>query len=305
MRIKFWGVRGSIPVPGAKTVKYGGNTACIELGFDQVDRHLIIDAGSGIRALGNYLSASVNGQQVRQADLFLTHTHLDHIIGFPFFAPLFDRRWKLTVYGPLTCEDDDLETVLGTQLSYRFFPVRQNELAADVSYVNLTEGLFDLGGGISLRAAYLNHPLLCLAYRFEYKDKIVCTAYDTEPFQNLFSIDPDDPVASESMVSEGAQAAAEANRRLEDFVSGADLLIHDAQYTASEYADHRIGWGHTAIEDAICLAQRAKVGQLVLFHHDPQRSDAQLDEFGEIYCGESTNAGLKVDFAREGMEVII
>ena len=302
MQVKFWGVRGSIPSPGSQTVKYGGNTACIQLQPEGVERHLVIDAGSGIRDLGNHLLCAENGRS-RSADLFLTHTHLDHIIGFPFFAPLFRPDWTLNVYGPLTCEEDDLKTVLGTQLSYRFFPVRQAELAANVNYSNLPEGHLDLGDGIKVATAYLNHPLLCLAYRFDCDGCTICTAYDTEPFQNPFSVDPDDPGSTEAMVYEGEQAAAEANQRLASFVRGADLLIHDAQYTASEYEAHYIGWGHTAIEDAVDLAERAGVKQLVLFHHDPQRSDAQLDEFSRRYCEGRGNSNLQVAFAREGMVV--
>ena len=303
MLVKFWGVRGSIPSPGSQTVKYGGNTSCIQLLFDPGDRQMIIDAGSGIRDLGRHLLATIKNGQPRKADLFLTHTHLDHIIGFPFFAPLFNPDWSLNVYGPLTCEDDDLETVLGTQLSYRYFPVRQTELSAKVTYTNLPEGHLDLGDGIKLSTTYLNHPLLCLAYRFEYDGRKVCTAYDTEPFLNPFSADPDDPASTEAMVLEGELAAVEANQRLESFVRGADILIHDAQYTAEEYEAHSVGWGHTAIEDAIELAERAEVKQLILFHHDPQRSDAQLDEFQKSYCEAGKVSNLKVAFAREGMEV--
>lgn len=304
MRVKFWGVRGSIPSPGSQTVKYGGNTACIQLQVDGVERHLIIDAGSGIRHLGNRL-LSVENKQTRSADLFLTHTHLDHIIGFPFFAPLFRPDWTLNVYGPLTCEEDDLETVLGTQLSYRFFPVRQTELAAKVNYINLPEGCLDRGDGLRVATAYLNHPLLCLAYRFECDGLKICTAYDTEPFQNPFSADPDDPASTEAMVQEGEQAAAEANQRVASFVRGADLLIHDAQYTAGEYKAHFAGWGHSSIEDAIDLAERAGVKQLILFHHDPQRSDAQLDEFSRRYCEGREDSNLQVAFAREGMEISV
>ena len=305
MQVKFWGVRGSIPSPGAQTVKYGGNTSCIQLTFENVDRHLIIDAGSGIRELGAHLLTSNHNGKNPDADLFLTHTHLDHIIGFPFFGPLFSPEWALNVYGPLTCEEDDLEAVLGTQLSYRFFPVRQTELAATVNYTNLPEGKFDLGDGITLLTTYLNHPLLCLAYRFECDGLKICTAYDTEPFQNPFCADPDDPESTEAMVLEGARAAEESNQRLEAFVQGVDVLIHDAQYTLAEYEANNIGWGHTAIEDAIALAERAGVKQLILFHHDPQRSDDELDEFQERYGRGRAGSGLTVGFASEGMEIEI
>lgn len=303
MRVKLWGVRGSIPVPGPETVKYGGNTPCVELAVAAAGRRLIIDAGTGIRNLGNELTSGGNGSRPETADLFLTHTHLDHIVGFPFFGPLHVPGARLRIHAPLTCEEDSLERVLASQLSYRFFPVRPTELAAELTYVNLAEGVRELGDGIRLTATYLNHSQLCMGYRFEWEGKVVCTAYDTEPFHNLFIADPGDPAYSDTMAEEGDRAAAEANRRIEAFMQGADLVIHDAQYTAEEYRCNKIGWGHTAIEDAIASAQRAGVRKLILFHHDPQRTDGQLDQLSACYCGARSIGGLEVAFAREGMVI--
>jgi phosphoribosyl 1,2-cyclic phosphodiesterase len=303
MKIKFWGVRGSIPSPGVQYVKYGGNTLCVELYLEDIDRLIIIDAGSGLRLLGNHMMTDGPAGGSLETDIFLTHTHLDHIIGFPFFAPIFQAGTRLKIYGPVTYEDDSLETVIGGQLSYRYFPVRQEELTARIEYLNLKEGRFDLGDGIRLITKYLNHPLLCLGFRFEYKDKICCTAYDTEPFQNLFITDPQDPAYDEIMAHQGEAAARDENHRLEEFFAGADLLIHDAQYTRQEYNTGKRGWGHSPVEHAIEAAMRSGVKRLALFHHDPMRTDAQLDELAKFHCESGNTGNTEAFFAREGMQL--
>jgi phosphoribosyl 1,2-cyclic phosphodiesterase len=305
VKIRFWGVRGSIPCPGPQTVKYGGNTLCLEMRFKDPDRLIIIDAGSGIRRLGNHLIRANDNGRTFKADLFLTHTHLDHILGFPFFSPVYAGNTHLKIYGPVTSEDESLEVVMGRQLSYHYFPVRQRELPADIEYINLKEGCFDLGDGIMLTTKYLNHPLLCFGYRFEYQRKVLCTAYDTEPFHNIFSVDPQDPSYDEAMAKEGALAAAAENRRIQDFIKGADVLIHDAQFTRQEYESGKKGWGHTSVEDAIRTAKRAGVRILALLHHDPMRTDSQLDDLAEKYCNPHHDGDPEIFFAREGMEVKI
>ena len=303
MRIKFWGVRGSIPSPGPEFVTYGGNTLCVELCLEDLDRLIIIDAGSGLRLLGHELMSRKISAEPLRVDIFLTHTHLDHILGFPFFAPIFQHSTRLNIYGPVTCEEDSLEAVLGGQLSYRYFPIRQVELAADIDYINLKEGRFDLGDGIQLTTKYLNHPLLCLGLRFEYKGKICCTAYDTEPFQNLFITDPHDPAFDAIMAHEGEAAARDEKLRLEEFFAGADLLIHDAQFTQQEYESSKRGWGHSPLEHAIKSAMRSQAKRLALFHHDPMRTDAQLDALAEMHCDSQESDSTEVFFAREGMQV--
>jgi phosphoribosyl 1,2-cyclic phosphodiesterase len=305
MEVVFWGVRGSIPCPGGETVRYGGNTPCVELCFGTPGRRVVIDAGSGIRLLGIEMIEKEGGPVPLEVDLFFTHTHIDHIIGFPFFAPLYIPGTKIRIYGPVTGGDRTLEMILAGQMSYHYFPVRLDELAATVTYSELTEGRFALDGETTVAACYLNHPLLCLAYRFERRGRIVCTAYDTEPYRNLFLPDPGDPAAGEAMRREGEQAAEQANRRLEAFFRGADLLIYDAQFTEAEYEDSRRGWGHTAIEQAIEVARRAEVKRLALFHHDPVRTDAQLDALTALYCRPAREGFPDIFFAREGMRIAI
>jgi len=303
MEIRFWGVRGSVPAPGPKTVKFGGNTPCIEVRFKDLNRVVIIDAGTGIRELGDHIMANDFPKGPIQADIFLTHTHWDHIMGFPFFTPIYIPTSKLKVYGPVTYEDDTLEKVVGGQLTYRYFPVRQAELSSEIEYVALKECELDLGDGIMLTTKYLNHPLLCLGYRFEYRGKTFCTAYDTEPFRNVFSSDPEDPSYDEIMAQEGEKVAAEENKRLEAFYAGADLLVHDSQYTQEEYESARVGWGHTTYEHAIAVAKRNKIKRLALFHHDPTRSDTQIGELEEKYFNGKDLGDTDIFFAREGMRI--
>ena len=306
IKVKFWGVRGSIPCPGPKTMKYGGNTACIELRFPEVNRHIIIDAGSGIRDLANSMLANDLPKGPISTEIYLSHTHWDHIMGFPFFVPVYIPGTRIKVFGPVTYEDEPLEAVVGGQMKYRYFPVNMGELAGSVEYRRLKEEpALDLGDGITLSTTIINHPITTLGYRFSFRGAVFCTAYDTEPFRNLFVTDPNLPSYDELMAEEGEEAAREQNLALEQFFQGADLLVHDAQYTQQEYERGKIGWGHTPIEHAIAAAGRAGVKQLALFHHDPERSDDQLDQMAETYCNTSETAAMRIFFAREGQEIIL
>jgi len=303
MKLRFWGVRGSIPCPGPQTVKYGGNSACLELRVGDSGRIIVIDAGTGIRELGNYLMKHDLPRGPLDIDLYLSHTHWDHIMGFPYFTPVYIPGTKLRVHGPVSFEDDPLEDVVGGQMKYRYFPVNVAELASTIEYIRLREDPgMDLGGGLVLTTKILNHPILALGYRFEYRGKVLCTCYDTEPFRNLFITDPAHPDYDEAMAYEGQQVAEEQNRIVEQFFAGADLLIHDAQYTEQEYAG-KTGWGHSTYEQALAAAGRAGVKRLALFHHDPDRTDDQLDALAEIYCRPGAYGDMEVFFAREGLEI--
>jgi phosphoribosyl 1,2-cyclic phosphodiesterase len=306
MKIRFWGVRGSIPSPGPDTQKYGGNTACTELRVGPHDRLIIIDAGSGIRSLGNYLLANDLPKGPIQADIFLSHTHWDHIMGYLFFAPIYIPGTKLRVFGPVSFEEDPLEEVVGGQMKYRYFPINFGELASEVEYVRLQENpLIDLGDGLQVTTKLLNHPITTLGYRFDYGGKSVCTCYDTEPFRNLFITDPEDPAYDEAMALEGEEVAIEQNKAVEEFFTGSDLLIYDAQYTQAEYTKNRVNWGHSSMEYVIAAASRTGVKKLALFHHDPDRADKTLDELAQIYCEPGKYGDLEVFFAREGEEITL
>ena len=304
MRVRFWGVRGSIPCPGQFTAKYGGNTSCIELCFDDLDRRIIIDAGSGLRELGNFMMSHDLPKGPIKTSIYLSHTHWDHIMGFPFFTPIYLPTTTAQVFGPVSHEADTLENIVGGQMTYRYFPIRQAELAATIEYVNLKEGRFDLGDGITLITKYLNHPILCLGYRFEWQGKVFCTAYDTEPYTNIFCTDPDDPSYDEAMAFEGEAVVLEQNAALERFVSGADLLVYDAQYTRKEYAS-KVGWGHSPMEEAVNVAKRNRIKKLALFHHEPMRTDDQFDALANVYCQSGGQDSPEIFFAREGMEIIL
>ncbi len=304
MKIRFWGVRGSIPCPGPDTVKYGGNTSCIELRFGEEERLIIIDAGSGIRSLGNFMMQNDLPKGPIDTSIFLTHTHWDHIMGFPFFVPIYIPNTKLKVYGPVTYEDEGLDRIVGSQLSYRYFPVKHSELSAEITYYPLKELSMDLGDGISLTTKYLNHPILCLGYRFEHQGKVFCTAYDTEPFRNVFPTDPDDPSYDPVAAEEGEIAAKEENEKILRFFEGADLVVHDTQYTYQEYLDSKLGWGHTPFEYAINSAHKANVKKLLLFHHDPMRTDKQLSVLFEQYGSDiQDKTNLEIGIAQEGVEI--
>lgn len=304
IRLKFWGVRGSVPCPGPSTVHYGGNTACLELRFGSEERLVVVDAGTGIRELSDYLLKHDLPKGPIKTELFLTHTHWDHIMGFPFFVPMFIPNTELKVYGPVTYEEDTLDKIVGGMLSYRYWPVRLSELAGKIEYFNIKEGTRDLGHGLWLTTKYLNHPILVLGYRFEYQGKVLCTAYDTEPFRNVFAMDPDSPDYDEEVVREGEEASKEENDKVTSFFTGADILIHDAQYTRQELNASKLGWGHSSFEHSVEVAHKAGAKKLLLFHHDPQRSDRELaaieKKLQSMIAGKSD---LEVLMAREGMEV--
>jgi ribonuclease BN (tRNA processing enzyme) len=224
-------------------------------------------------------------------------------MGFPMFAPIFLPGVNLRIRGPVSFNDDTLASIIGDQLSYRYWPVRQSELAAHIEYRELREETIDLGGGLRVTAKYLNHPILCLGYRFEYQRKSLVTAFDHEPFRNLFPTDPNDPSYNEEAAREGEAAAKEENERILHFFSDADILIHDTQYTAVEYEKH-LGWGHSSYESAIEAASQAGVKKLICFHHDPAHTDEQLEILYEKYKNEAgKKSGLSIIMAHEGLLV--
>jgi phosphoribosyl 1,2-cyclic phosphodiesterase len=301
IRLTFWGVRGSIPVPGPTTVKYGGNTSCLELRFGTEDRLIIIDLGSGIRELAGLVMKKDLPRGPIKTKVFLTHTHYDHIMGFPFFTPIFIPGTELDIYGPVTYEEDTLDKIVGDQLRYRYFPVRLEELRAKIDYHQLKEGSIDLGSGLTVTTKYLNHPILVLGYKFEFQGKVLCTAYDHELFRNVFDVKPDDPGYDETAVKEGEIAAREENEKVQAFYRNADLLVHDTQYTHKEYESGKIGWGHSSFEWAINSAHRAGVKHLVLFHHEPLRSDQELEGYYAAYMKLiKGKTRMKVSIAQEG-----
>ncbi|GHV42860.1 MBL fold metallo-hydrolase [Spirochaetia bacterium] len=298
--VSFWGTRGSIPCPGRSTVIFGGNTACIEIRAGE--QLVIVDMGTGIKPLGDRLmSPEQRKKGPINADIFISHTHMDHIVGFAMFGPLFDPATKLRIRGPVSFENDTLEAVLGAQLSYRYWPVRLDEFFAQIEYDQLRETTLDLGGGLSVTTKYLNHPILCLGYRFEYQGKSIVTAFDHEPFYNLFPTDPAQPGYDADIAREGELAARKENEKILKFYQDADILVHDTQYTDPEY-ETRLGWGHSSYEYAIESGMRTHVKKLILYHHDPNRTDQQLEDLETGYRGSfKDKTSMEIIMAREGM----
>ena len=299
--IQFWGVRGSIPCPGQNTVEFGGNTTCLEIRTDK--RLLIIDLGTGAKPLGDKLMETDFKKGPMDMDIFISHTHWDHIMGFPMFAPLFIPGTKMRIRGPVSYNDDTLASIIGDQLSYRYWPVRQVELAAKIEYGELKETTLDMGEGLKLTTKYTNHPILCLGYRFEYEGKSIVTSFDHEPYRNLFPTDPKDPNYDEEAANNGEEAAKEENDRIKNFMSGADILIHDTQFTPEEYQKH-ICWGHSSYDIAIDAANKAGVKKLVFFHHDPNSTDDFLTSMEEKYKKENKGKmNFEIIMAREGLRL--
>jgi len=299
LSVRFWGVRGSIPCPGRSTVEFGGNTSCLEIRADK--RLIIIDLGTGVKSLGDFIMKNDFKNGPLDLDIFISHTHWDHIMGFPMFAPIFVPGTKVKILGPVSYDGDTLASIIGDQLSYKYWPVRHSDLAAEIDYRELKETTLDMGDGLKLTTKYMNHPLLCLGYRFDYKGQSIVTAFDHEPFRNLFPTNPDDPSYNEEAALEGELTVKDENERILNFLSGADILIHDSQYSVEEY-EKRLGWGHSSYQHAVDAACQANVKKLVFFHHDPNSCDEELALLEKRYKIEaSKKAQLEVIMAREGL----
>ncbi len=250
MRVCLWGTRGSIASAGPDTVEYGGNTACAEVeGRD--GSIVILDAGTGVRRVGDTYG------EPRRLDILLTHLHMDHIQGLGFFAPFFQKDFEIHVWGPPSATLD-LRTRLTRYLSPPLFPIRLRDVAARLELHDAPMGEFEIGG-LRVTSEMVIHPGPTVGYRVT--DGVSTMAYmpDHEP----------------ALSTEGREPAPEWTSGY-DLAAGVDLLLHDAQYTAAEYAD-RVGWGHSRIDDAVDLTRMARARRLVTFHHDPAHDDAELD----------------------------
>ncbi len=292
MLVRFWGTRGSIASPGPETVRYGGNTPCVEVRTaDGVV--IILDCGTGARKLG--LSLAQAGPV--RAHLFVGHTHSDHIQGLPFFVPAFLAGSQLTIYGPAGI-DRSLPGAIGGQMEYTYFPVPMNDLPARLDFDELEEEEFFIDG-VRVHTQYLNHTAPCLGYRIEADGATLVYATDHEP--NSTSLwRPDRPAAS----FDPSHILHPNDARHAEFLRDADLVIHDAQYVSGEYRS-KLGWGHSTVEYATDIAIAADVKHLALFHHDPTRTDDALDSLHEEVAARVAQADvdLQVYMASEGMEL--
>jgi phosphoribosyl 1,2-cyclic phosphodiesterase/GAF domain-containing protein len=282
MRVRFWGTRGSIAKPGPTAARYGGNTSCVEF-RSNAGTLIMVDCGTGCHAFGQHLVAEESGPI--HGHILISHTHWDHIQGMPFFEPLFavGNRWD--IYGPRGLSQG-LRNTLAGQMEHTYFPITLDQFAATIEYHDLVEGTFDIDD-VKVTTRYLNHPALTLGYRFEADGVSVVYCCDHEPH----SIE----------LASGDLSITGADRRHADFVAGADLVIHDAQYTAEEYPA-KVGWGHSPFEYAVRVCQDAGVKKVLLTHHDPLRHDAAVDRIVEQARQRVAKAGasLEVQAAAEG-----
>ncbi len=267
MLVKFWGTRGSIPTPGRLTEKYGGNTSCVEVRV--ADKLLIFDCGSGIRDLGiSYFEEF--GTTGIEAHIFISHTHWDHIQGFPFFPPAFVRGNTFYVYGT-AARRESISSLLSGQMQPEYFPAKLDDMAASFHYRAFKDSV-DLGGGLVVETAELYHPGMSHGFAIHWEGKKVIYATDNE--LNLGLKLKDEAAGYKAGYVDPRQTLMP---HLIPFFQGADLVIADCQYTDEEYA-HKATWGHASVSAVMTVMTLAQVKRLAIFHHDPLHSDRVVDE---------------------------
>ncbi|MBO32039.1 MAG: MBL fold metallo-hydrolase [Rhodospirillaceae bacterium] len=250
IRVKIWGCRGSIACPAPTHLKYGGNTTCLEV--DAGDQKILLDCGTGIRNLGQQLIKS----DIEHCYILMTHTHWDHINGFPFFAPAFDPNRKIDIMAGHMADKGGIRNVLEAQMENPMFPIPLDAMQAQLSFSDFRAGEdLDIAknkSDMKVRTALLNHPNDATGYRIEYKGKSMCLITDTEHIPGK----PDENIL--------------------DLIEGADLVIYDATYTEEEFPS-RVGWGHSTWNEGVKLCQMANAKRLGIFHHDPEHGDIFMD----------------------------
>ena len=295
MQVTFWGTRGSIAAPGSKTVRYGGNTSCVEVRSNS-GTLIICDSGTGIRELG--LDLLARAKQVH-AHLLLSHTHWDHIQGWPFFVPAFVPGNEFTIHA-LAGVNQSLERVLASQMEYQYFPVTLSAMNARIDFHEVREGEF-AAEDVQIVAQFLNHTTLCMGYRISADGRTVAYVTDTEPHGLQL-----EPGKVEVRADKGRQPRLihQEDRRLADFIAGADLVIMDGQYTDEEYPN-KVGWGHATTGYATDVAVFGKASRLALFHHDPTRADRGVDEIVSLARQRAARYGCAVEIfgAQEGVTI--
>ena len=289
-RLKFWGVRGSIPTPGPHTVYYGGNTSCIEVRAD--DELIILDAGSGIRPLGTSLSSEYGDKPI-QLSLLISHTHWDHIQGFPFFVPAYNPKNQVRILA-FEGARKGIEATLASQMESPYFPISMQQMPGNLYLQELKDMDFSVGK-VSVKASFMNHPGICVGFRLETSGGSIAYLPDNELYRRLRTNGPEDSTFAERQ-----------DQKLIDFIRNVDVAIMDSQYDAQEYPDH-VGWGHSCVDDTVDVAIAAGVRHLFLFHHDPDHDDAHVSRMLAGARQQSAAAGSKIviDAAREGLELVL
>ncbi len=295
MKIKFWGVRGSIPTPGSNTVKYGGNTTCIEIRTKN-NELIILDGGTGIYPLGQHLLKELP----ITANIFITHSHWDHIHGLPFFAPIFIPDAKIRLHGGLDpISGNGIEQIMSVQMQHNFFPVREAELKSDLSYITLIPGDTLRIGSAKVTPILLNHPVPDLGYLIECDGSSIFFTGDHEPPYNIYKPQDDEFDEYQTIIRE-------RNQSIVDSIGNVDILIADASYTDEEYASKQ-GWGHGTYSTCIEMASECNAKKLILTHHEPTRSDQELETiFDGLKQRQNTSANTssaEIYLAYEGFEL--
>jgi phosphoribosyl 1,2-cyclic phosphodiesterase len=293
MTVRFWGTRGSIATPGQSTMRYGGNTSCVEL---RSGNHLIVfDAGTGIRELGNRLLKEFKSQPLT-IHVFISHTHWDHIQGFPFFLPAYEPLNTIHLYGP-PGRDKSLDKILKIQMDSDYFPVELGAMSPNIYVHEMREDVTI--GELKVSHFYLNHPAMCLAYRVTDGQRSVVYATDNEPYKGTL-------LAQSQKTESASDFPTYLDEKFVEFLSQADLFVGEAQYTTEEYSEKR-GWGHSPLETVALFAVQANVKTFALFHHDPLHNDDFVDgmvkeakELVALYGGRTECVG-----AKEGGEIQI
>lgn len=290
MKVKFWGVRGSIASPGPNTVRYGGNTTCIEIRTDN-NELIILDAGTGIFPMSQTLLA----EMPVKANIFITHSHWDHIQGLPFFIPNFIPGNVLRLHGAFDpVSGKGVEQVMSVQLQYSYFPVREAEMKARIEYETLHPEQSITVGSATITPYLLNHPVINFGYRIEANGKSVFFTGDHEPPYNIYEPADAEYAEYQSFVDEKEESILKA-------MQGVDVLIADSSYTAAEYASKK-GWGHGTYKTSIAAAHKAGARMLFCTHHEPTRSDDALEAvFAQAMADAPKQVGSpEIRLAREG-----
>lgn len=298
MKVRFWGVRGSIPAPGPRTQRYGGNTTCIEVRTDE-GALIILDAGTGIFPLAQELLK----QMPVQANLFITHTHWDHIQGLPFFTPLYIPGNSVRIHGGYdVVSRRGIEQIMEVQLQYSYFPVREAEMKARIDYRTIAIGESVTVDDAVVTPLLLNHPVVNFGYRIDCNGKSVFFTGDHEPWPNIYDPDDEDHAEFQQMINL-------QQMQLDRALAGLDLMIADSSYTTAEYAS-KIGWGHGTFDSSIAWAQRLGVKRLACTHHEPTRSDEELELAFALACESASllscgDGAPEILLAHEGLELIL
>ncbi|MEJ1958693.1 MAG: MBL fold metallo-hydrolase [Nitrosomonadales bacterium] len=295
MKVKFWGVRGSIPSPGPKTVRYGGNTTCIEVRTDS-NELIILDGGSGIFPLAQTLLRELPVT----AHIFNTHSHWDHIQGLPFFIPIFIPGNQIKLYGsfdPISGEGP--ERIMAVQMQYSYFPVREAEMKSRIEYLIAMPNESVTVGSATVTPVLLNHPVINLGYRIDCQGKSVFFTGDHEPHTNIYEPGEEGFPEYQVLIEEQRRSIVAAMR-------GVDVLIADSAYTLEEYSSKK-GWGHGTFDSSMALANAAGARILYCTHHEPTRSDDELEAVFAKALTRHTNlaSSLDIRLAREGDEIVI